>query len=215
MKNILTRQIIFIPVLYAVAKLLWDLIPVELLPEILSGVVSDLFGPSFIMVIILLAFIYIFWRVPILGILAKFLFGTKPNIRGTWAGRLKCDWNDIKIDKPAYLVIEQSNGYSIHIWLFTDERSSSSIFTNIVPYKGGQRIIYTYKNEESPDNKIINPSHEGFCQLDIIDPSNCLEGIYYTDRKTFGKLSFEKKIKKTVKNYKNAQKLFGVKTELP
>jgi len=102
----------------------------------------------------------------------------------------------------------------MHIWLYTDERSSSSIFTNIVPYKGGQRIIYTYENEESPDNKVINPSHEGFCQLDIVDPSNCLDGIYYTDRKTIGKLVFDKRNKKVVKNYKNAQKLFGVKINL-
>jgi hypothetical protein len=200
MKNILTRQIIVIPVLYITAKLLWDLIPVELLPEIIRGIVNDLFGPSFLMIFLLLVFIYVFWKVPILERLAKFLFGTKPNIQGTWEGRLKCDWNGIKIDKPAYLAIQQNNGYTLHIWLFTDERSSSSIFTNIVPYKGGQRIIYTYSNEESPDNKEKNPSHEGFCQLDIVDPLNCLEGIYYTNRKTFGKLSFDKSSNRITQN---------------
>jgi len=213
MKDIISRQIIVIPLLYAVAKFIWNLFPVELLPEILRDIVSDFFGPSFLILVILLAFIYIFWKIPILGRLSKFLFGTKPNVQGTWAGRLKCVWNDKNIDKPAYLVIKQDNGYSIHIWLFTDERSSSSIFTNIVPYKGGQRIIYTYSNEESPDNKENNPSHEGFCQLDIVEPSNCLEGIYYTSRKTFGKLLFNKRNRKVVKKYEKAQELFGVKMD--
>jgi hypothetical protein len=213
MKNILTRQIIVIPVLYAVAKLLWNSMPIELLPEILRGIVSDLFGPSLLMVVILLAFICFFWKVPILGILAKFLFGTKPNIQGTWEGRLKCIWNDKEINKPVYLVIRQTNGFSLYIKLFTDERTSSSIFSDIVLNNDEHRIIYTYRNEESPDNKEKNPSHEGFCQLDIVDPLNCLEGIYYTDRKTFGKLSFDKRNRKVVKSYRNAQKLFGKKNE--
>jgi hypothetical protein len=214
MKSILTRQIIVIPVLYVLAKLLWDSIPVELLPDILSGILSDLFGPSFIMAIILFAFIYVFWKVPLLRILAKFLFGTKPNIQGTWKGRLEYEWNDKKGEKIVFLSVKQIDGYSIHIRLLTDERISTSVFADIISNNGGQRIFYTYSNEESPDNKEKNPSHEGFCQLDVDETSNILHGIYHTTRKTFGKLSFDNRNRKVVNTYKKAQELFGMKTEL-
>ena len=212
MKNILTRQIIFILIFYALTKLLWNSIPVEKLPEILRVVVNDLFGPLFLIGILSWLFIHIFWKIPVLGKLTHFLFGTKPNLQGTWIGKLRYEWDNKKSEKTVFLVIKQANGYSLDIWLLTDERTSSSIFADITTYRSVERIIYTYSNEESPDNRVINPSHEGFCQLDIVDPLNCLEGIYYTDRKTFGKLSFNKKNKKVVKNFSNAQNLFGVKT---
>jgi len=207
MKNVLNRQVIFIPILYVAMKFLWDFLPVDKLPEILKGVISDLFGPSFLTAIVLGLFIYVLWRIPFLGKLTQFLFGTKPNIQGTWRGKLNYEWNDKKMEKPVFLVIKQTDGYSLNIWLLTDERTSSSIFADVVQIGGEQCIISTYSNEESPDDKDKNPSHEGFCQLKIVDTSN-LQGIYYTTRKTFGKLSFNKRHKKVIINFEKVQRLF-------
>jgi hypothetical protein len=210
MKNILARQIILILIFYAFTKLLWDSIPIEKLPEILRIAVNDLFGPLFLISILSWLFIHIFWKIPILDKLTQFLFGTKPNLQGTWSGKLIYEWDSKKSEKNVFLVIEQANGYSLDIWLLTDERTSSSIFTDIMPYRSGNRIIYTYSNEESPNNRIKNPSHEGFCQLDIVNASNNLKGIYYTTRKTFGEMTFDKRNKKIILDFKNAQKLFGI-----
>ena len=210
MKNIISRQIILFPVLYVIAKLLWDSMPVEKLPVALNNVVSDLLGPSFLMAIVLWLFIFILWRIPLFELLSQFFFGTKPNIQGTWRGKLKYEWEKKKSEKTVFLVINQKDGYSLHIWLLTDERTSISIFANIQSYKGVQRIFYTYSNEESPVNKEKNPSHEGFCQLDIVNSLKILQGIYYTDRKTFGELCFDKRSRRKVLNYKEAKKLFGI-----
>jgi len=212
MKNIFFRQIIFIPVLYVAAKLLWDLIPIEIFPDLLIDVMGDLFGPIFIMAIMILIFIYILWKIPVLGKLSQFLFGSKPNMQGTWRGQIKYEYEGKQTEKTVFLVVKQNSGYNLDIWLLTDERKSSSIFANIIEYKGGQRIIYTYSNEESPYNKDKNPSHQGFCQLDRVDASNILQGIYYTSRKTFGELSFDKKKRKITLDFERAKTLFGIKS---
>jgi hypothetical protein len=210
MKNIIVKQIIFIPILYIVTKLLWDVIPINFLPEILKGVVSDLFGPSFLMALVLWVLFFFIWKFPILEKPVQYLFGTKPNIQGTWRGILKYEYEGKKMEKVVFLVIKQPDGYSMHIWLLTNERTSSSKFVDIVSYGGRQQIVYTYSNEESPDNKEKNPSHEGFCQLKMIDKTNILQGIYYTSRRTFGELRFDKKNRKVINDFEKAQKLFGI-----
>jgi hypothetical protein len=209
MKNILTRQISLILIFYALTKLLWNSIPVEKLPEILGSMVNDLFGPLFLIGILSWFFIHIFWKIPILEKLTQFLFGTKPNLQGTWSGKLKYEWDGKKSEKTVFLVIKQTNGYSLDIWLLTDERTSSSIFADIMSYRSMKRIIYTYSNEESTENRVKNPSHEGFCQLDILSPADSLKGTYYTIRNTSGELIFDKRNKKAILDFKKAKKLFG------
>ena len=210
MKKIMARQIIIIPILYVLAKLLWDYILTGILPDILKGVMSDLFGPPFIMAVVLLGLVNFLWKTPVFGKVPQILFGTKPNVQGTWKGQLNYTWNEKDMEKIVFLAIKQTDGYSLDIWLLTDERISSSKFADIKPYGSIQHIIYTYANEESPDNKEKNPSHEGFCQLTIDDSTQALQGIYYTSRKTFGKMFFDKRKRKIVMNYKEAQKLFGI-----
>jgi hypothetical protein len=97
----------------------------------------------------------------------------------------------------------------MNIKLLTDERISSSIFSDVVSSDGECKIVYTYSNEESPVNKERNPSHEGFCQLNINETSDNLQGIYYTSRRTFGELIFTKKKKRISMNFEEAKKLFG------
>ena len=210
MKNILNRQLIFIPLLYVLSKFLWGLIPFDNFPEISKEILNDLIGPAFLMIAIIFIFIQFLWKAPVFEKLTQLIFGTKSNIQGTWRGQMKYEWDKKKSEKIVFLVIRQLDGYSLNIWLLTDERTSSSKYADIVPYSGGHRIIYTYSNEESPENKDKNPSHEGFCQFDIVDVPNLLQGIYYTTRETFGTLRFDKRNKKIITNFEEAQKQFGL-----
>ena len=210
MKNIINNQLIIIPILYILAKLLWELIPLDILPKMLKVVLVDIIGIAFLMYGIYWFIVNLLWKAPILGKASQKLFGTKPSIQGTWLGKLKYEWDGKKGEKTVFLVVKQNDGYSIHIWLLTDERKSSSIFAEIFEYRGIQRIIYIYSNEESPDNKERNPSHEGLCLLDIVNASNLLQGIYYTNRNTSGELIFDRRKRKIILNYKEAQKLFGI-----
>ena len=210
MKNILMKQIFIIPILYVISKFIWDLIPLGQFPDNIKDIINDIFGPIFFITIFIGAFIYIFWKTPVICKVSQFLFGTKPNIQGTWCGKLNYERNGKKREKTVFLVIKQSDGYSVYIWLLTDERKSSSIFAEIFSYKNTQRIVYTYANEESSINKEKNPSHEGLCQLDIVDASNLIQGIYYTNRKTSGELFFDRRNKKIISNYDKAMKQFGI-----
>jgi hypothetical protein len=207
MKNILNRQLIFIPFLYVLSKLLWGMIPIHNLNETIKMALHDLFGPAAIMVTMFLSCIYLLWKFPGLDILIQFLYGTKPNFQGTWKGKLSYEYAGEKKEKNVYLVIKQPDGYFINIWLLTDERISSSVFADIVPYKGGKRIYYSYETEDSSQNKEKNPLHSGFCYFTV--GNNSLKGIYYTSRKTTGELLFEKKSMKIATNYEAAKKIFG------
>jgi hypothetical protein len=208
MMKILNRQLIFIPVLYVLAKLLWGMMPIHDLNETIKMVLNDLLGPLAVMGIMFLSCIYFFWKFPGLDFLVQFLYGSKPNFQGTWQGKLSYEYAGKKMEKNVYLVIKQPDGYSINIWLLTDERISSSVFADIVPYKGGNRIYYLYETDDSLQNKERNPLHSGFCYFDI--GNTTLKGIYYTSRKTAGELSFDKKSMKIATNYEAAKKIFGV-----
>jgi hypothetical protein len=172
--------------------------------------VEDFFGPAFFITLIILISINVLWQIPKIDRIIQFLFGTKPNIHGTWQGRLSYEFEGRKLEKIVYLVIKQTSGYSIDIGLLTNERTSSSTFAEIESYKGGQRIYYTYEVEDSSKNKERNPLHNGFCQLnfDLKNSPNAFHGIYYTSRKTVGDFDFTKRCKKVVMNYREAKKLF-------
>jgi hypothetical protein len=207
MKDILKKQLVFISILYAISRLLWELVPISLVPCSLKIIIDDFIGPMALMSIVFYIFIQIGWRIPIIKIITQLLFGTKPYIQGTWQGQLKYEKDGHETEKTVYLVIRQPDGYSINIWLLTNERTSSSEFVDIILHEGVQRIFYTYKTEDSPKNKEKNPLHSGFCQLDI--GNNSLNGTYYTSRKTTGELFFDKRRKKITTHYEVAKKMFG------
>jgi hypothetical protein len=196
------------PILYVIAKLLWAIIPFYKLDETLTMVLNDLTGPLALMTVLYLSCVCIFWRIPGLNLLVHFLFGTKPNIHGTWQGKLSYIWEGKEYEKTVYLVIKQNNGYSMDIWLFTDERISSSTFAEVISYKSTQRLIYTYIVEDSPINKEKNPLHNGLCCLDFKNKYTGLEGMYYTSRKTMGVLQFTRRNTSIVESYEGAKRLF-------
>jgi hypothetical protein len=200
----------FFPILFAVVQFLWEKIPIDIIPNQIQVVVNDLTGPVLLMTVIVTTSCLLFWRIPGICIVVRFLFGANIYIQGTWKGILYYRYNGEEKSKTAYLVIKQEDAFSVTVWLLTDERTSISKTVSIIPYNGIQRITYEYGVEDSTENKENNPLHTGFCVLDIclLNRKKKLSGIYYTSRYTVGRMEFDKKNRKTVMNYQLAERLF-------
>jgi hypothetical protein len=117
MKDILKKQIFFIPILYVTSKFLWGLMPISCLPDLVKMVINDFTGPAALMSIIFFVLFLIGWRIPGIKIITQYLFGTKICLHGTWQGKLFYEYEGKKQEKEVYLVIKQSDGYSMNIWL--------------------------------------------------------------------------------------------------
>ncbi|GHT78503.1 hypothetical protein FACS1894130_05190 [Spirochaetia bacterium] len=206
--TIINRLMILFPVLYMVFRLIFGVIPLSWLPVEVSELIEDFLGPPVMMSILVFLTITYFWKIPKLNPVIAFLLGTNPFLQGTWKGTLHYTFEGDKT-KPAFLVIKQNNGFSLDIWLLTDERTSSSTFTHIERYKGSYKLSYGYSTEDSSKNKEINPMHTGFCWL-LLDSTDSmkLRGMYYTSRKTVGEMEFSLRNKKAVLDYQKAMRLF-------
>lgn len=125
-----------------------------------------------------------------------------PDLQGTWRGELESDWIDPVTNKgiapiPITLVIRQTFS-DIKCTLMTGESSSYSSTAEIGQAFGGEDLYLTYIYTNRPKATVRERSeiHEGATTLKIIrKPSLSLEGDYWTDRKTRGrmKLSFQSK----------------------
>lgn len=136
---------------------------------------------------------------------SKFLQGWLikiPDLQGTWRGELKSDWINPETGKgmdpiSMILVIKQTFS-SIQCTLMTKESSSYSTTANIniAPNSEDLYLTYNYTNRPKATIRERSAIHDGASLLKIIDkPSRCLEGEYWTSRKTRGEmtLSFDSK----------------------
>lgn len=125
-----------------------------------------------------------------------------PDLQGTWRGELKSDWINPETGKgidpiPMVLVIRQTFSH-IKCTLMTAESSSYSTTADINIAANSEDLYLTYNYTNRPKASIRDRSaiHDGAAILKIIGkPEKCLEGEYWTSRKTRGdiKLTFESK----------------------
>lgn len=125
-----------------------------------------------------------------------------PDLQGTWRGELKSDWIDPSTGKgiapiPILLVVRQTFS-SIKCTLMTKESTSYSTTADINYVPGGEDLYLTYNYTNRPKATIRDRSaiHDGAAIMKIIKkPQPCLEGEYWTSRKTRGEitLNFESK----------------------
>ena len=138
------------------------------------------------------------WRwSPLQGWLIKI-----PDLQGTWRGELKSDWINPETQKgidpiPVVLVVRQTF-YSIKCTLMTKESTSYSTTAdiNIVPSGDDLYLTYNYTNRPKAVIRDRSAIHDGASILKIIrKPNKCLEGEYWTSRKTRGDINliFESK----------------------
>ena len=138
------------------------------------------------------------WRwSPLQGWLIKI-----PDLQGTWRGELKSDWINPETQKgidpiPVVLVVRQTFS-SIKCTLMTKESTSYSTTAdiNIVPSGDDLYLTYNYTNRPKAVIRDRSAIHDGASILKIIrKPNKCLEGEYWTSRKTRGDINliFESK----------------------
>ncbi len=140
-------------------------------------------------------FIYTLWKHKIFqGWLVKV-----PNLQGTWTGEIISDWVEPGTGKtqrpiPAVLTIKQSL-FFIHFAMTTRESRSNSIAADFDIDKDHQRmqVSYLYDNKSDITIKSRNPFHCGAIVFTIVHNKKQyrLQGEYWTDRKTTGKMNME------------------------
>ncbi len=131
-----------------------------------------------------------------------------PDLQGTWRGELKSDWIDPKTGKgidpiPMVLVIRQTFS-SIKCTLMTKESTSYSTTADINVVPSGEDLCLTYNYTNRPKATIRDRSaiHDGASILKIISkPNKCLEGEYWTSRKTRGEMTLTFDSKELVEQF--------------
>ena len=175
---------------------------------------SELFAPvgaaGALASLFVLWFDHQLWRVPRIGrSLSK-----RPDIRGTWRGRLASDWvnpktnQGIPADPQVYLVVRQTF-WSVTANLMTKESKSCSTTATIEDDGCGQyQLVAQYRNTPRASVRDRSEVHHGSFKLDIGgEPTDRLEGYYWTDRKTRGELSFDARSLNIVDSYVHAKQL--------
>ncbi len=121
-----------------------------------------------------------------------------PDLQGTWRGELKSDWVNPETGKgidpiPMILVIRQTFS-SIQCTLMTAESSSYSTTAdiNVAPNSEDLYLTYNYTNRPKATIRDRSAIHDGAAILKIINkPQRCLEGEYWTSRKTRGEINIK------------------------
>ncbi|SIO07337.1 Cap15 family cyclic dinucleotide receptor domain-containing protein [Algoriphagus halophilus] len=135
----------------------------------------------------------------------------RPNLSGTWAGILRSDWKDENGngagDIEFYIVIRQSF-LRIHFTTFTDSFIGTSYSETLSLKKetGLKNAAYLYRKETSQDeNEFLQ---EGATELRIIESNpKKLEGKYWSNQKTNGKIDVSFISKKIVDSFNDAKTL--------
>jgi len=173
---------------------------------------TELFAPigaaSSVAGLLVLAFDHFLWRFPKIGrTLSK-----RPNLRGTWRGRLASNWVDPEtekgVDPEVYLVVRQTF-WSVTANLITKESKSCSTTATIEDDGCGQhQLVAQYRNTPRASVRERSEVHHGSFKLDIAgEPVEQMEGYYWTDRMTRGELDFDRHSPKFVESYAHAQRL--------
>ncbi|WP_420572262.1 hypothetical protein [Kordia sp.] len=135
----------------------------------------------------------------------------RPNINGTWGGILKSNWKDkdhkVIGDIEFYIIIRQSF-LSIHFTTFTKSFTGTSYSEtfSLQKEKGLKNVAYLYRKETSQeDDKVLQ---EGAAELKLIDSKvRKLQGKYWSNRKTKGKINVCFISKSTVDSFEDAKSL--------
>jgi hypothetical protein len=119
-----------------------------------------------------------------------------PDLQGTWRGELKSDWINQEtgksIDPISVVLVIRQTFSTIKCTLMTKESTSYSMTADINFVPNGEDLYLTYNYTNRPKATIRDRSaiHDGASILKIIQkPNKCLEGEYWTSRKTRGDIT--------------------------
>lgn len=142
------------------------------------------------LLVLIMAFDKWGWRCKYL----KGWFVKKPHLWGTWKVTLRSDWVDPATQKQipplvGFMVVRQC--YSrITLRQLTKESSSDMLVSHIRTEEDGRYVVSgVYKNTPVIDAQQRSRPHLGAFLLEVQnDPVTSLEGYYWTDRETRGRM---------------------------
>jgi hypothetical protein len=136
-----------------------------------------------------------------------------PVVIGTWRGELQSLWEDAAgkppAPKPVYLVVRQTLT-TVSVRLLSDEATSDQIAGGIARAESGYpAIAYNYRNKPGVELRHTTSNvHYGGAMLEIVgDPATGLEGEYWTERKSKGKLIFREHAPQIAQTFLQAEAL--------
>lgn len=147
------------------------------------------------------------WKLPLINLIFY-----RPNINGTWSGKLVSDWKDengnVKPPIDFYVVIRQTF-LDIHFTTFTKDFIGRSYSENFRLSKetGLKNVVYLYSRDTSQNiNGFIQ---EGGSELRLVESLNSkiLEGKYWTNNKTQGTIKVYFLCKEHVDSFYEAENL--------
>lgn len=200
-------------ILYGLFTWIWKYLKIDAfiarLPSEIGTLVNTFFNPVVILSILISSLLYLLWKVPGMNRIVQFFFDTNPCIEGTWKGTLYYQWEGKNQEKPIYLSISQKNAYKVQCNLYTELRTSYSELAFFDKSKNITRLIYTYGAEKAIYDSENNPQHNGITILTLGENRKTLEGEYFTNHKTTGRIELEFLSRKTVCSFKDAESLFA------
>lgn len=177
----------------------------------------ELFKPYSIVVSVVTVLAFVFettlWRLPVVrSVIVK-----RPPIAGTWRATLESSYKQPdgrQTVKTVYVVIAQTLT-RLSVRMFTDSAHSLSLAERIRPSQNDDlfELAVVYQNIPDIDHRLPGGSgriHFGALVIPNVPyRAQILKGHYWTDRRTEGKLTLEKRCPRLVSSYEEARQLFG------
>jgi len=135
----------------------------------------------------------------------------RPNLSGTWSGILKSDWkneNGEKIGDIEFFIVVRQSFLRIHFTTFTNSFIGTSYSETLSLKKetGLKNVAYLYRKETSQDDDEF--LQEGATELRLINSNpRKLEGKYWSNQKTNGKIEVCFISKEVVDSFNDAKLL--------
>ena len=154
-----------------------------------------------IVVLFLLAFDVVLWRWLPSSVTKR------PNIRGTWQAQLHYQWpkDEPPKTKDCYIAIHQTFS-TVSVQMYFDISSSESRSAAIRTNDHRRSLWWSYLSmayEFDPDN----PPHRGAAEVVISTvPKIILEGTYWTERETKGRITTSGRSKKLYEDFVQASR---------
>lgn len=133
-------------------------------------------------------------------------------LRGTWKGELRTLWQDAAGQQPApkvvFLAVEQTLT-TVSVRLMSGESASEQIAGTMRRASSGRwTLAAVYVNTPTIDRRAGSPIHHGSLVLTIYgSPASRLDGEYWTERPSKGRVAFDASSPVVAESFREAQSL--------
>jgi hypothetical protein len=135
----------------------------------------------------------------------------RPDLRGTWAGELVSEWIDPKTNAhlppiPAFACITQTAS-TLYVRQFTAESESATLAASVLKdLDDAESVAVVYRNDPKSSVRERSPIHFGGMHLRV-SGEDALEGDYWTDRKSNGRLTLKRLSRAKCRSFADAQRI--------